>query len=455
MRGLRNASVATSLTVTVGLMVGLIGLAQNIWDPQEPRSLQRFFGARKFELGGVFVTWHQARRRCSSVSRWRSSSTSLLNRTRTGIAMRAVVDDRNLVGMTGARPDRISMLSWAIGASMASVAGILLAPRASDGRRRPDLARHQWLRGRDGGTSAEPAADVRRRDGPRADRVVHDRLRQPERLADRSAFGALPTLFLFVVLLAMPEARLRAGRLVGAVTPRVPEFPAVADRGAGSSSRLPACSRRSCPRGTSSAPGKGLALAIIMLSLVLLTGYGGQVSLCQISFAGVGAYAMAKVGGDGAVFGILAAAGARGVRRRAHRAAVVTATGSVSRAEHDGVRRVHGLDVLPAGVGLREPRRARGRPPGARAISFNGVRAYFVLLAIVVLVIRHARAADPARPVRTRARGDARQPRGVRDARPQPDAHQARGVHDRGGDGRRRRRAVRRAEDDRPAARTS
>jgi branched-chain amino acid transport system permease protein len=51
-----------------------------------------------------------------------------------------------------------------------------------------------------------------------------------------------------------------------------------------------------------------LALAIIMLSLVLLTGYGGQVSLCQLSFAGLGAFAMGKVGGSsGSLLGVLAA----------------------------------------------------------------------------------------------------------------------------------------------------
>jgi branched-chain amino acid transport system permease protein len=35
---------------------------------------------------------------------------------------------------------------------------------------------------------------------------------------------------------------------------------------------------------------RGLSISILMLSLVLLTGYGGQVSLCQFTFAGLGAY---------------------------------------------------------------------------------------------------------------------------------------------------------------------
>jgi branched-chain amino acid transport system permease protein len=54
----------------------------------------------------------------------------------------------------------------------------------------------------------------------------------------------------------------------------------------------------------------GMALAIIMLSLVLLTGYGGLVSLCQMTFVGLGSYAMAHAGGHGgSLLGLLAAAG--------------------------------------------------------------------------------------------------------------------------------------------------
>ncbi len=42
------------------------------------------------------------------------------------------------------------------------------------------------------------------------------------------------------------------------------------------------------------------------MSLVLLTGYSGQVSLCQLTFVGLGAYAMGTFGG-GSLVGILAA----------------------------------------------------------------------------------------------------------------------------------------------------
>ena len=306
MRGLRNATVATSLTVTVGLMVGLIGLAQNIWDPQEPRSLPRFFTGKKFELGGVFVTWHEAVTMIVGVA-LAIFLYALLNRTRTGIAMRAVVDDRNLVGMTGARPDRISMLSWAVGASMASIAGILLAPVLQmDVVVLTLLVINCYAAAMVGRLRSLPLTFV----GAMALGLTES---YTTGFIDLRGWliglrSAIPTIFLFVIVLAMPEARLRAGRLVGAVSPRVPSFrrslvgTAILVAAAGVISSI-------LSEGNLIRAGEGLALAIIMLSLVLLTGYGGQVSLCQMSFAGVGAFAAAKVGADGSIVGILAAAG--------------------------------------------------------------------------------------------------------------------------------------------------
>jgi ABC-type branched-subunit amino acid transport system permease subunit len=60
-----------------------------------------------------------------------------------------------------------------------------------------------------------------------------------------------------------------------------------------------------------------MAVAIIGLSLVPLVGFAGQMSLCQMSFAGIGALVMAHHGTDGSVKGIvlatLVAAGAGAV----------------------------------------------------------------------------------------------------------------------------------------------
>jgi branched-chain amino acid transport system permease protein len=50
---------------------------------------------------------------------------------------------------------------------------------------------------------------------------------------------------------------------------------------------------------------QGISIGIFGLSLVLLTGYGGQVSLCQYSFVGVGAYLFARYGGAGSPLTLL------------------------------------------------------------------------------------------------------------------------------------------------------
>ena len=50
----------------------------------------------------------------------------LLNRTRIGTAMRASVDNPELLRLFGGKPEQVAALSWAIGISLAALGGILL-----------------------------------------------------------------------------------------------------------------------------------------------------------------------------------------------------------------------------------------------------------------------------------------------------------------------------------------
>jgi branched-chain amino acid transport system permease protein len=61
--------------------------------------------------------------------------------------------------------------------------------------------------------------------------------------------------------------------------------------------------------GTLTQLGSALGVAIIGLSLVLLTGYAGHASLATMTFAGLGAFAMARWGTGGSPLGLLAAIG--------------------------------------------------------------------------------------------------------------------------------------------------
>jgi branched-chain amino acid transport system permease protein len=91
----------------------------------------------------------------------------------------------------------------------------------------------------------------------------------------------------------MPHEKLRVGRISGTTLPRLPAgrrtlvwsgvFLVAVWQITGSLSQA-----------DQSRFGQALCLSLIMLSLVLLTGYGGDVSLCQMSFVGVGAIITAR-----------------------------------------------------------------------------------------------------------------------------------------------------------------
>src|SRR4029077_14913008 len=104
----------------------------------------------------------------------------------------------------------------------------------------------------------------------------------------------IPMLMLFAVLLFLPQVRLRVGRVVGSKSPRVPGGREVAVVGVAlvAATWVVASLLSSANLATFA---QGIAAAIIMLSLVLLAGYGGQTSLCQMTFVGLGAVVCAKI----------------------------------------------------------------------------------------------------------------------------------------------------------------
>ena len=127
MRRLVGTADATQFVVTVSLLVAALGLGQWLWRPDESHPLDRFWEGNVVSIGGLNVTWHSvfALLVAAVVA---GALRLLLFHTRPGITMRAVVDDRTLTMLNGARPDRSSMLAWAIGCSLAALAGILAAP---------------------------------------------------------------------------------------------------------------------------------------------------------------------------------------------------------------------------------------------------------------------------------------------------------------------------------------
>ncbi len=300
MRRLTEAPVAIALVVTVGLLVACIGVAQYIWKPSG-RNIPEFFNGQAIELGSIRVTIHQMIT-FSIAAAVAGGLYVLLNRTRIGTAMRAVVDNRELLALHGARPNLLSGLSWAMGSSLAALAGILIAPQIT-----LDYFTLTILV-----ISAYAAAMVGRlRDLPRTfvGALVLGLLTSYGQWAvqyiprdfQESSGGlvqgvrlALPTLFLLGAMLALPQEKLRVGRLSGTVLPALPSWRKsfiwsavfLVGMAVVTSTLSPADNSRF---------GQALCFSLIMLSLVLLTGYGGDVSLCQLSFVGVGALVATRV----------------------------------------------------------------------------------------------------------------------------------------------------------------
>ena len=290
-RGLGEGPVNVSLVVTVGLFVGLVGLAQYIWPPA-PRTLPPFLPDQGLEIGGTYVTAHQV------ITIVLSAVVALmlyllLNRTRVGTAMRASVDNPVLLQLFGGKPDRVASLSWAIGISLAALAGILLTPVI--GLSYFDLTLlviNAYAAAMLGGLKSLPLTFVGAMGLGVLQSFAVAYLPSEGNLAGLRA--VVPALFLFVVIVAMPQAQLRIGQVKGIVSAPLPSFRQSIGWGL-ALVVLVALLGVTMSDANLLLVGTAATYAMVMLSLVLLTGYGGHVSLAQFTFAGVGALAYAKL----------------------------------------------------------------------------------------------------------------------------------------------------------------
>jgi branched-chain amino acid transport system permease protein len=291
MRGLGDAPVSVSLVVTVGLFVGLIGVAQQFWPATVGRYIPQFFGFSHITVGTYRLSYHQILTIVLSAV-VAAGLYVLLNRTRLGTSMRAVVDNKELLQLFGASADRISMASWAIGSSLAALAGILLVSVVQlNYYDLTFLVINAFAAAMLGRLQSLPLTFV----GALAlglGQAYSAYLPSSQLL--QGFVDSLPTIMLFVVLIFVPQVRLRVGQIKGILAARVPSLRRSVEVGAAVVVSVvlveQALSETNLQR-----LGMALSFGIVMLSLVLLTGYGGYVSLAQLSFMGIGAAVVCKL----------------------------------------------------------------------------------------------------------------------------------------------------------------
>jgi branched-chain amino acid transport system permease protein len=242
---------------------------------------------------------------------------ALFYSTRTGYALRAVVDDPELLAMSGASPNRMSQYGWMLGFMMAALAGVLLAPTQTTGiniEAMTLLVVNGYAAAIVGRLKNIPLTFAAAIGIGLAENYVINYIlpHVPQNLVPDITY-ALPMVFLFVALVTLPSVRLRAvGRLSTVRAPRVAAFRESLTAGIVFfvvAIGVAAVFANTEFRGTTVLDLGGLvmSLGIVGLSLVLLTGYAGQVSLCQFSFMGIGAFVMGKIAGGGSVLGLVAA----------------------------------------------------------------------------------------------------------------------------------------------------
>jgi branched-subunit amino acid ABC-type transport system permease component len=289
-RRLVRRQVATIIVGTVGLLLviqGFLYVRYGALNRIFPDTLQKAIPGG-FRLSSVLVPWGQAVTIGISVAA-AAGLYAVLRLTRLGVAMRAVVDNGELLDLAGTNPARVRVSAWMLGCSFAALSGILVAPRLGlDAGLLILLIVYSFGAVAIGRFTSLPLTFA----GGIAVGILEAlATKEFPRPPLNGIPSAVPFLVLIVVLLATP-ARLLP-RHIGRTTALVREARtslAPARRRAGVAVGLalliavPHVAGARLPVYTSA-----LAFVPMFLSLALLVRVSGQISLCQAAFFALGA----------------------------------------------------------------------------------------------------------------------------------------------------------------------
>jgi branched-chain amino acid transport system permease protein len=385
-RDLGNAPVGVSLVVTVGILVALIGAATRIW-PAAPRTLPQFFDGHLITIGSdIVITWHQIITVVLSIV-VAALLYVLLARTRVGTAMRASVDNPDLLKLYGGRPNVVAALAWAVGSSLAALAGILLTPVI--GLQYYELTLlviSAYAAAMLGKLTNLPLTFVGAMGLGIGQSYAVGYLPQAGDIAGLRA--VIPTLFLFAILVLLPQAPLRIGQVKGIVSAPVPTF-AKSGIWGGALVLFVVLLAAGMADSNLLLVGTAATYGIVMLSLVLLTGYGGFVSLAQFTFAGVGAVAYAKLDQPN-LFGLIVAALIAAAVGALVAIPVLRLTGLYLALATLAFAQLMDKLIFQASFAFEIGNPLSARRASILGLDFNGTGAYTVLMTVFFVAIAFA-----------------------------------------------------------------
>ncbi len=297
-RGLSGAALVLQVTGTVGLLLVIQSAIVLLFDQQKSRTVDPFLASGDFTIGTTTVQWSDA------VTFLVATGITVVlavafRVTRRGLAMRAVVDGSELLDLAGTSPLATRRTAWVIGAALAAASGVLFVPLLSlDPVQLTLLVVQAFGAAAIGRFTSLPLTFV-------GGLVVGVLAAVATKYFSEGFLSgvpsAMPFLVLFVVLLVTPRRHL------------VQRPAPVIQRGAGWSAPpalqlgagavllvvllfVPSFAGTHLTDWTIA-----LASTILFLSLGLLVRTSGQVSLCHVSFAAIGAVAFSQLAGDAGV----------------------------------------------------------------------------------------------------------------------------------------------------------
>jgi ABC-type branched-subunit amino acid transport system ATPase component/branched-subunit amino acid ABC-type transport system permease component len=292
-RALTEAATTIKVLGTIGIVLIVLSVG-TLWYPSGSLPVPAFLPATTFSIAGTYVGESQVIIFAVAVV-----ATAVLyvffRSTRMGFAMRAVVDDADLLDRAGQSPTRVRRWAWMTGTAFAALSGILLVPTIGlDGTVLTLLVVQSFGAASLGLFSNLPLTFI----GGLVVGVAAS-LATKYAVSYPSLTGIVPSvpfIILFIVLIVVPRSRLavRPGK-IGVKVHTSYEAPPRVRIVAGAIMVVVLALVPAWAGARLVDYSDLLVTMVLLLSLGLLVRTSGQVSLCQPIFAGIGAVAMAHL----------------------------------------------------------------------------------------------------------------------------------------------------------------
>lgn len=287
MRPLRRASPLARLVATLGILISLEGIATLVWGGQT-QYVTSILPQRTWTIDGVDVLAGQLLllgiAAFSSLALW-----AAYRYTRLGMATIGAAENPRAASAVGISPDLLASINWALGGALAAIAGVLVAPLIGlDPATMTLLVIAALAAAAVGGFASFPLTLTA---------GVLIGIIQSEMafyVHTEGASDAVPFIIIMLVLLvrgqSLPLRSFLADRLPTIGTGRIRWWVAV-----------PLTALVCCLVGYvfsvqwDTAIIVSVASAMVLMSVVVLTGYAGQLSLAPMAFAGLGALFAAQL----------------------------------------------------------------------------------------------------------------------------------------------------------------